>query len=104
MIEPSFERLAHEKTQAAGVGGGGGVAFVKVDLGAGMGNAVAAEYGVRVTPTFIFFRDGSKVRRELVGKCYQVLTASIADVRDERGKRSRTRIASELFALGDISS
>lgn len=60
MIEPAFERLAHQKTQAAGVGGGGGVAFVKVDLGAGMGNAVAAEYGVRVTPTFIFFRDGSK--------------------------------------------
>ena len=61
MIEPTFERLAHEKTQTAGVGGGGGVAFVKVDLGAGMGHAVAAEYAVRVTPTFIFFRDGNKV-------------------------------------------
>lgn len=61
MIEPTFERLAHEKTQAAGVGGGGGVAFVKVDLGAGMGQTVAAEYAVRATPTFIFFKDGNKV-------------------------------------------
>lgn len=58
MIEPTFERLAHEKTQAAGVGG---VAFVKVDLGAGMGQTVAAEYAVRATPTFIFFKDGNKV-------------------------------------------
>lgn len=62
MIEPVFERIAHERTQAAGVGGGGGIAFVKVDLGAGMASMVASEYGVRVTPTFVFFRDGNKVR------------------------------------------
>jgi len=48
----------------AGVGGVGGVAFVKVDLA--MGNSVGAEYGVRVTPTFIFFKDGSKTH-ELKG-------------------------------------
>ncbi|KAI0087719.1 PPPDE putative peptidase domain-containing protein [Irpex rosettiformis] len=60
MIEPVFERIAHERTQSADVGGGGGIAFVKVDLGAGMANTVAAEYGVRVTPTFLFFRDGDK--------------------------------------------
>ena len=61
MIEPVFEQLAHERTKAAGVGGGGGVAFVKIDLGVGMSNMVGGEYGVRVTPTFIFFKDGNKV-------------------------------------------
>ena len=30
-----------------------------------MGNAVGAEYGVRATPTFIFFKDGNKVGRTL---------------------------------------
>ncbi|KAI0074056.1 DUF862-domain-containing protein [Panus rudis PR-1116 ss-1] len=58
MIEPVFERLAHEKTE--GGEAGGGVAFVKIDLGAGMGGMVGSEYGVRVTPTFIFFLDGKK--------------------------------------------
>lgn len=58
MIEPVFEQVANERTKAAAVGGG--VAFVKVDLG--MGNSVGGEYGVRVTPTFIFFKDGNKVR------------------------------------------
>lgn len=61
MIEPVFERIAHERTEAAGIGGGGGIAFVKVDLGTGMANMLAGEYGVRATPTFIFFRDGTKV-------------------------------------------
>lgn len=61
MIEPVFERLAYERTQTADTGGrGGGVAFVKVDLGAGMGNMVGSEYSVRVTPTFLFFKDGNK--------------------------------------------
>ena len=60
MIEPAFERLAHEKTQAAKVGGS--IAFAKIDMGVGMGGMVASEYGVRVTPTFIFFLDGKKVR------------------------------------------
>ena len=61
MIEPVFERLAHERTQAGGAGSNGGVAFVKIDLGAGMGGMVGSLYSVRVTPTFIFFRDGNKV-------------------------------------------
>jgi desumoylating isopeptidase 1 len=52
MIEPSFESLAHEKKQ---------VAFAKIDLGVGMGGQVGGLYGVRVTPTFIFFLDGKKV-------------------------------------------
>lgn len=53
MVEPVFERLAEEKTN---------VAFVKVDMGVGMGSSVAGEWRVRVTPSFIFFMDGKKVR------------------------------------------
>ncbi|KAH8104592.1 DUF862-domain-containing protein [Cristinia sonorae] len=66
MIEPLFEQLAWNRTKTSGAGGGAGVAFIKVDLGVGMGNAVAGEYGVRVTPTFIFFKDGQKTH-ELKG-------------------------------------
>ncbi|OSX56549.1 hypothetical protein POSPLADRAFT_1175262 [Postia placenta MAD-698-R-SB12] len=42
MIEPIFEDLAHAKTH-------------------GMGNQVGSQWGVRVTPTFMFFLDGKKV-------------------------------------------
>ena len=42
--------------------GSGGIAFVKVDLGVGMGSMVAREYDVTATPTFGFFLDGKKVR------------------------------------------
>ncbi|EIM85886.1 DUF862-domain-containing protein [Stereum hirsutum FP-91666 SS1] len=61
MVEPMFEELAHAKTR-----GGGRIAFVKVDLGVGMGGAVAREYGVSATPTFEFFLDRKKVH-ELKG-------------------------------------
>jgi thiol-disulfide isomerase/thioredoxin len=57
IIEPVFERLAEEKTK-----GGVDVVFVKVDMGVGMGSSVAGEWRVRVTPSFIFFMDGKKVR------------------------------------------
>ena len=56
MIEPVFQELAGAKAN-----NGGGIAFTKIDLAVGMGNSVAAEYGVRVTPTFLFFLDGKKV-------------------------------------------
>jgi desumoylating isopeptidase 1 len=59
MIEPVFERLAEEKTQGRG---SGAVAFAKIDMGVGMGGMVANEWRVRVTPTFIFFLDGKRVR------------------------------------------
>ncbi len=69
MIEPVFEEIAqamnsNPKGRGAGgkVGVGGQVAFVKVDLGVGMGSMVAREYGVTATPTFGFFLDGKKVR------------------------------------------
>ncbi|KIJ62739.1 hypothetical protein HYDPIDRAFT_30327 [Hydnomerulius pinastri MD-312] len=61
MIEPVFEDLARNNSRADG-----GVAFTKIDLAVGMGGAVATEYGVRVTPTFIFFKDGVKIH-ELKG-------------------------------------
>ena len=53
MIQPVFEELARAKAKAPG--GGQRVAFVKVDLGVGMGLVVAREYGVAVTPTYGFF-------------------------------------------------
>ena len=58
MIEPVFEELAWTKAKAEGQQ----VAFVKVDLGVGMGSVVAHEYGVVATPMFGFFLDGTKVR------------------------------------------
>jgi desumoylating isopeptidase 1 len=54
VIEPVFEDLAYGKASE-------GVAFVKVDLGVGMGQDVARIYNVRATPTFIFFVEGQKV-------------------------------------------
>ncbi|KAI0763635.1 PPPDE putative peptidase domain-containing protein [Trametes elegans] len=63
MIEPLFEDLAHQKTHGTG---SGRVAFVKIDMAVGLGNQVAGEWGVRVTPTFLFFLDGKKVE-ELKG-------------------------------------
>lgn len=61
MIEPVFESLASEKGIKSGGKGGAGAAFTKIDLGVGLGNNVAGQWGVRVTPTFIFFLDGKKV-------------------------------------------
>jgi thiol-disulfide isomerase/thioredoxin len=62
MIEPVFERLADEKGIREDKNGAG---FAKVDLGVGMGHQVAGQYGVRATPTFIFFLDGKKARLSL---------------------------------------
>ncbi|KDQ62274.1 hypothetical protein JAAARDRAFT_189616 [Jaapia argillacea MUCL 33604] len=58
MIEPVFEDLAKEKSQGRPAGS---VAFVKIDMGVGLGGQVASEYGVRVTPTFIFFLNEKKM-------------------------------------------
>ncbi|KAH9002673.1 DUF862-domain-containing protein [Lactarius hatsudake] len=63
MIEPVFEDLAHAKSRGRGAGK---VAFTKVDLGVGMGEAVARQYGVSATPTFGFFLDGKRIH-ELKG-------------------------------------
>jgi hypothetical protein len=60
MIEPVFEELAQTKARQ------GGIAFVKIDLGVGLGREVAREWKVTATPTFIFFR-GSTDEAELRG-------------------------------------
>jgi len=60
IVEPVFERLASEKASD-------GVAFAKVDLSSMYGGGqIASVYGVRVTPTFLFFIDGKKMH-ELKG-------------------------------------
>ena len=59
MIEPIFERLSEEKGMHEDRDGAG---FAKIDIGAGMGRNLATEWGIRATPTFIFYLDGKKVR------------------------------------------
>ncbi|TFK24385.1 thioredoxin family protein [Coprinopsis marcescibilis] len=58
MIEPVFESLAEERGFRSDRDGAG---FAKIDLGVGTANQVAGQYGVRATPTFIFFLNGQKV-------------------------------------------
>ncbi|KAF8968944.1 PPPDE putative peptidase domain-containing protein [Flammula alnicola] len=58
MIEPVFERLSEEKGLHEGKNGAG---FAKIDIDVGMGRNLASEWGIRATPTFIFFLDGKKL-------------------------------------------
>ncbi|PPQ86324.1 hypothetical protein CVT25_005625 [Psilocybe cyanescens] len=58
VIEPVFERLAEEKGLHDSRNG---AAFAKIDIDVGMGNALASEWNVRATPTFMFFLDGKKL-------------------------------------------
>ena len=58
MIEPVFERLAEEKGPHGGRNGAG---FAKVDIDVGMGRNLASEWGIRATPTFMFFLGDKKV-------------------------------------------
>ncbi|KAJ7935498.1 PPPDE putative peptidase domain-containing protein [Mycena leptocephala] len=60
MIAPVFEQLAADKGVRAAAGGRG-AAFTKIDLRVGAGGTLATEWGVRVTPTFMFFLDGTKI-------------------------------------------
>ncbi|KAF8221391.1 DUF862-domain-containing protein [Tricholoma matsutake] len=57
MIEPVLESLAEDK----GAQEGRSVAFAKIDIGVGMGGALAGQYGIKATPTFLFFLDGEKI-------------------------------------------
>ncbi|KAL1745277.1 PPPDE putative peptidase domain-containing protein [Schizophyllum fasciatum] len=59
-IAPVFERLAEEKGVRVGHNGRG-AAFTSIDIRVGQGSALAAEYGIRATPTFLFFLDGKKI-------------------------------------------
>ena len=58
VIEPVFERLSKEKGLHQDRDGAG---FAKVDIDVGMGRNLAMEWGIRATPTFMFFLDGKKV-------------------------------------------
>lgn len=60
MITPVFEQLAAQKGTRAATGERG-AAFTKIDLRVGAGGTLATEWGVRATPTFMFFLDGTKV-------------------------------------------
>ncbi|KZS90471.1 DUF862-domain-containing protein [Sistotremastrum niveocremeum HHB9708] len=53
IVEPVFDDLARDRAS-------GGVAFTRVDIDSGMGNAIAGEFRVSATPTFLFFIDGIK--------------------------------------------
>ncbi|KAL1660602.1 PPPDE putative peptidase domain-containing protein [Schizophyllum commune] len=59
-IAPEFERLAEEKGVRVGHSGRG-AAFTSIDIRVGQGQALAAEYGIRATPTFLFFLEGKKI-------------------------------------------
>ncbi|ESK95813.1 thioredoxin family protein [Moniliophthora roreri MCA 2997] len=59
VIAPVFEDLARQK--GIKTGGGAGAAFTKIDLATPSGQALGAEWGVRVMPTFMFFLDGKKI-------------------------------------------
>ncbi|KAJ7134501.1 PPPDE putative peptidase domain-containing protein [Mycena epipterygia] len=60
VIAPVFEQLATEKGVRV-ANGGRGAAFTKIDLRVGAGGTLANEWGVRATPTFMFFLDGTKI-------------------------------------------
>lgn len=74
-IEPVFESLAREKTH--GRTGKDRPAFVKIDLDVGMGMQVGSQYGVRATPTFIFFLDGTKVSSTALVMSCTILPCSV---------------------------
>ena len=52
-----------------------GAAFVKIDLGGFLGNDIAGQYGVRATPTFLFFLDNKKV--------YELKGANVPELRSQ---------------------
>lgn len=58
VIEPIFDQLAEEKAMRDKKSG---ATFAKIDINVGMGKMLATEWGVRATPTFMFFLDGTKV-------------------------------------------
>lgn len=94
MIEPLFEDLARDKTK-----GTNKVAFAKVDIGVGGGNAVAAKYGVRATPTFYFFLDGDTVGLS-TSSCISVPdshTLQVAELRGADPSELRTQVDLLLF-------
>lgn len=72
-IAPTFETLASLRSAELA---GNAVAFVEVDLGIGRGSEAAQEWGVRATPTFVFFHKGRKTD-ELKGANGRELEAAV---------------------------
>ncbi|KAJ7147552.1 PPPDE putative peptidase domain-containing protein [Mycena crocata] len=60
VIAPVFDQLATQKGVRSNTGGRG-AAFTKIDMRVGAGGTLSQEWGVRVTPTFMFFLNGTKV-------------------------------------------
>lgn len=58
MIKPEYQSIA-ERHQAEF--GPRGARFAEIELDRGDGQTLASRYGVRATPTFIFFKNGQKV-------------------------------------------
>ncbi|KAG6333812.1 hypothetical protein ID866_5272, partial [Astraeus odoratus] len=96
VIEPVFEELAKNKNRAEG-----GVAFAKIDLAAGSGTSVASQYGVRVTPTFIFFLNGRKTH-ELRGANVPELRTQV-DMLIYEAFPAHPHLSLSLPATGSIS-
>lgn len=103
-IQPEFERLANEHTRGDEFEGGGRIAFVKVDIGAGMGGMLAQEYNVSATPTFIFYRDGNKVSGTIYGFCWLQAQSLRSDTLSAGCKRTRAGESSQYAPLGDLST
>ncbi|KAI5831552.1 DUF862-domain-containing protein [Schizophyllum commune Tattone D] len=74
-IAPEFERLAEKGVRVGH--SGRGAAFTSIDIRVGQGQALAAEFGIRATPTFLFFLDGKKIS--------EVKGANAAALRSEVG-------------------
>ncbi|KAI5122453.1 hypothetical protein M0805_008764 [Coniferiporia weirii] len=68
IVEPVFENLASDKASK-------GMAFMKIDLSGMLGGDVASAYGVRATPTFLFFLDGQKIS--------EIKGADVAELRSQ---------------------
>ncbi|ORX34662.1 PPPDE putative peptidase domain-domain-containing protein [Kockovaella imperatae] len=58
MIKPVYEAIAGEH---AATYGAKGARFLEVELSVGEGQTIAGKYGIRATPTFLFFKHGKKV-------------------------------------------
>ncbi|NMB79898.1 MAG: thioredoxin family protein [Methanomicrobiales archaeon] len=91
-VEPYFRRYAAEYRES--------VVFVRVNIATGMW--AAERYGVRSTPTFVFFCSGKPVQ-QMVGAVYPALIKKMLDEVLVHGKecaKSSTAIDYEITGYG----
>ncbi|KAF4566408.1 hypothetical protein EYR36_011834 [Pleurotus pulmonarius] len=75
----STERLAHDAANNNNnASRKGGLAFTKIDIGVRLGSALAQEYSMCATPTFVFFLDGKKVAEIRGADAGELKTQSMA--------------------------